>query len=66
MIATKVGILKCRIIQVDGSGVDVNLHKLKYVPELWIKLFSINEALKRDIHLTVKNYLFAYLRELFL
>jgi hypothetical protein len=41
MLATKVGSLKCRIIQVDGSGVDITLHEVKYVPELWINLLAL-------------------------
>jgi hypothetical protein len=34
MMATKVGSLKCRIIQVDGSGLEITLPEVKYVPEL--------------------------------
>jgi hypothetical protein len=37
MMATKVGILKCQIIQLD---------EVKFVPELWVNLFSINKVLK--------------------
>ena len=66
MMATKVGSLKCRIIQVDGSGIDITLHEVKYVPELWVNLFSINKALKMDINLAIKGYLFISQRELFL
>jgi hypothetical protein len=42
MTATKVGSLKCCAIQVDGSELDVTLQVVKYVPELWVNLFSIN------------------------
>jgi hypothetical protein len=34
MMATKVGSLKCRVIQVDGSGLDINLHDFKFVIKL--------------------------------
>ena len=46
-IATKVESLKFKVIQVDGSGIDITLHKVKYVPDLWENLFSINQALKK-------------------
>jgi hypothetical protein len=34
MTSTKVGSLKCSKIQVDGSGMEITLHEVKYVPEL--------------------------------
>jgi hypothetical protein len=36
------GNLKCRVIQDDGSGLDITLHKVKFVPQLWVNLFSID------------------------
>jgi hypothetical protein len=48
MTATKVGSLKCRVIQVDGLELDITLYKAKYAPELWVNLFSINKALKNE------------------
>jgi hypothetical protein len=33
--ATKVGSLKCRVIQLDGSGLDITLHEVKFFPKLW-------------------------------
>ena len=47
MMATKVGSLKCRTIQVDGSGIDIIFHEVKYVPDLWANLFSVHQALKK-------------------
>ena len=55
MIAAKVGSLKCKVIQVDGSSLDVTLHEVKYVPELWVNLFSINKALKNGFNLSNKG-----------
>jgi hypothetical protein len=55
MTATKVGSLKCRVIQVDGSELDITLHEVKYVPELWVNLFSINKALKNGHTLSNKG-----------
>ena len=55
MIAAKVGSLKCKVIQVDGSSLDVTLHEVKYVPELWVNLFSINKALKNGFSLSNKG-----------
>jgi Zinc knuckle len=40
MPATKVGDLKFKVIQLDGSSLDVTLYRIKYVPELWMNLFK--------------------------
>jgi hypothetical protein len=45
--ATKIGSLKCRVIQIDGSTFNIILHDVKFVPNLWVNLFSINQALKK-------------------
>jgi hypothetical protein len=55
MTTTKVGSLKCRIIQVDGSGLDIALHKVKHVSELFVNLFSINMAFKKGYKLSNKR-----------
>ena len=55
MVATKVGNLKCRVEQLDGSSLDVTLNEVKYVPDLWINLFSINKALKNGFNLSNKG-----------
>ena len=39
--------MKCQVVQVDGSGIDVTLHKVNYVPNMWIHVFSIHQALKK-------------------
>jgi hypothetical protein len=36
MMATKVGSLECCVIQFDGSGLEITLHEVKFVPELWV------------------------------
>jgi hypothetical protein len=55
MMANKVGSLKCRMIQVDGSGLEIALNEVKYVPELWVNLCSINKALKKGYKLRNKG-----------
>jgi hypothetical protein len=55
MTATKVGDLKCKVIQLDGSSLDVTLCEVKYVPELWMNLFSLNKALKNGYTLSNKG-----------
>jgi hypothetical protein len=55
MTATKVGDLKCKVIQLDGSSLDVTLYEVKYVPELWMNLFSLNKALKNGYTLSNKG-----------
>ena len=52
MVATKLGDLKCEVTQVNGLKFDVVLKEVKYVPELWVNLFSINKALKNGFKLS--------------
>ena len=46
MEATKIGSLRCNVEQVNGKTFQVVLQEVKFVPELWVNLFSINKALK--------------------
>jgi hypothetical protein len=55
MKAIKVGSLKCHVIQINGSSVDVTVKEVKYVPELWVNLFSISKALKNGFDLSNKG-----------
>jgi hypothetical protein len=55
MKAIKVGSLKCHVIQLNGSSVNVTLKEVKYVPELWMNLFSISKALKNGFNLSNKG-----------
>jgi hypothetical protein len=55
MKAIKVGSLKCHVIQLNGSSVDVTLKEVKYVPELWVNLFSIRKVLKNGFDLSNKG-----------
>jgi hypothetical protein len=54
MKAIKVGSLKCHVIQLNGSSVDVTLKEVNYFPELWMNLFSISKALKNGFNLSNK------------
>jgi hypothetical protein len=55
MKSIKVGSLKCHAIQLNGSSVDVTLKEVKYVPELWMNLFTISKALKNGLDLSKKG-----------
>jgi hypothetical protein len=55
LLAIKVGSLKCHVIQLNGSSVDVTLKEVKYVPELRVNLFSISKALKNGFDLSNKG-----------
>jgi hypothetical protein len=46
MMETKVGSLKFRVTQLDGSGLDITLHEVDFVTEIWVKLLIINKASK--------------------
>jgi hypothetical protein len=57
MTAIKVGDLKCKVIQLDGSSLDVTIYEVKYVPESWMNLFSLTKALKNGYTLSNKGLL---------
>jgi hypothetical protein len=65
MVTTKVGSLQWRIIQFDGSGLDINLHEVNFITGLWINFLSSNKALKNGYHLCNKAYQFACQRDQF-
>jgi hypothetical protein len=46
MEAIKIGNLRCNIEQVNGNTFQVLLQKIKFVPGLWVNLFSINKDLE--------------------
>jgi hypothetical protein len=51
MLATNVESLKYWNIQQSIYGLNTTLKKLKFLPELWINLFSIDKAIKNGYHL---------------
>jgi hypothetical protein len=51
MTATKMGKLRCQILQKNGESLIVTLEDVKFVPDLWINLFSIGKALKNGFYL---------------
>jgi hypothetical protein len=55
MAASIIGSLICRVIQLDGSGLEITLHEVKLVPELWVNVFSINKVLKNGYNLSNNN-----------
>jgi hypothetical protein len=55
MKAIMVGSLKRHVIQLNGFSVDLTLKEVKYVPELWMNLFSISKALKNGFDLSNKG-----------
>jgi hypothetical protein len=55
MKAIKVGSLKCYVIQLNGSSVNMTLKEINYVSELWVNLFSISKAPKNRFDLSKKG-----------
>ena len=53
--ATKIEKKHLTVIQEDGNATDVVLLDCKYVPELWVNLFSITKALKNGWDLSNKG-----------
>jgi len=52
MMATKVGSLRRRVIQVNGSTLDITINEVKYLPDLCANLFSVNKAIKNGFELS--------------
>jgi hypothetical protein len=44
MMATKVGSLRRRVVELDGSSLNIIINEVKYVPNLCANLFSINKV----------------------
>jgi hypothetical protein len=55
MEAIKFRYLKCHVVQLNGSSVNVTLKEVKYVPELWVNLFRISKSLKHRFDLSNKR-----------
>ena len=55
MIATKVGKIKVDLVQNDGSTHQFTMVNVKYVPELFCKLFSVTVALDKGFQLGNKG-----------
>jgi hypothetical protein len=51
MIVKKFGKLRCEILQKHGEKLIVTLENVKFVPESWINLLSIGNALKNSFNL---------------
>ena len=51
LMAKKIGKLKLDIMQKDGSSREVTLTGVKYVPQLFCKLFSITKALEKGLNI---------------
>jgi hypothetical protein len=52
MLATKVGSLRRRVVQVDGSTLDIVISEVTYLPDLCANLFSMNKTLKNGFKLS--------------
>jgi hypothetical protein len=55
MNATKIGKKRLTVMQKDGSTQDVVLTDVKFVPELWVNLFSIGKALQNGFNIGNKG-----------
>jgi hypothetical protein len=51
MTTTKMGKLRCEILQKNGERLVVTLEDVKFVPDLWIYVFSIRKALQNGFNL---------------
>jgi hypothetical protein len=52
MRATMIGNLKRKVIQLDETTKVTVIHDVKYVPELYANLFSVNKALKKGFKIS--------------
>jgi hypothetical protein len=49
MMATKVGSLKFQVIQINGSGLDHNIHEAKFIPKSWVDCSVLTKPRITDI-----------------
>ena len=56
MLSKKVGSLRCMVQPKHGEKFVVILKDVKFVPELWVNLFSISKALKNGFNLGVEQF----------
>jgi hypothetical protein len=54
MEAIKVGSLRSRVIQVNGSTLNILINKVKYLLDLCANLFSVNKEIKNEFDLSNK------------
>jgi len=52
LVATKIGNLKLDVTQINGTKFTIILQGVKFVPDLWVNLFSINQALKKGYRIS--------------
>jgi hypothetical protein len=52
MKATKIGSLKCQVVQLDCSGIGVTLQEVNYVPRLRVNLLRISNSLNKVFNLS--------------
>jgi hypothetical protein len=43
------------IVQANGTRMEVTMTDVKYIPDLWISLFSIDKALKNGFNIGNKG-----------
>jgi hypothetical protein len=55
IVASKIGNLKLDVTQTDGTKFTITLQCVKFVPDLWVNLFSINQALKKGYRISNVN-----------
>jgi hypothetical protein len=56
MTATKVGSLKFQVIQANGYGLDITLHEVKFIPELWVNFSVLRKTWRMYIILATKAW----------
>lgn len=52
LVATKIGNLKLDVTQINGTNFTITFQDVNYVPDLWINLFSVNQALKKGYRIS--------------
>ncbi|MGL4341755.1 MAG: reverse transcriptase domain-containing protein, partial [Lactococcus lactis] len=55
LVSTKVGSKRVTVIQENGNTTDVVIEDVKYVPGLWVNLFSITKAISKEWSLSNKG-----------
>jgi hypothetical protein len=65
MRATMTGSLRCKVIHFDGTKTEIKIHDVKYGPELYVNLFSVDKALKKGFKISNQGEAISFRRIMF-
>jgi hypothetical protein len=65
MRATMIGSLRRKVIQLDGTTTEIEIHDVKCVPKLYVNLFSVNKTLKKGFKISNQGEAISFSKNMF-